>query len=78
MSIIITMQKIKIEIYLQIFINFRAFSIYRHQMKADFMDFFINFASTAGLWGCMLIPPAIVRAIYLAARLMSGNEPREQ
>ena len=42
------------------------------------IDFPINFASTAGLWGCMLIPPAIVRAIYLAARLMSGNEPREQ
>ena len=40
------------------------------------IDFTINFISTAGLWGCMLIPPAIVRTIYLAARLMSNDKPR--
>ena len=43
------------------------------------IDFPITFLMTGGLLGCMLFPSAaIVRTVYLAARLMSGNEPREQ
>ena len=42
------------------------------------IDFPINFASTSGFWLCMLIPSAIIRNIYIASRLMSGDEPTKQ
>ena len=45
----------------------------------EHIDFPINFASTCGLWFCIGFPSfAIVRPTYLAIRLMSGDEPREQ
>jgi len=46
--------------------------------KLTHIDFSINFASTSGLWFCMVIPGNIVRAIYLVTRIMCGDEQREK
>ena len=46
--------------------------------KLKHIGFPMNFASTSGLWFCMIIPGTIVRTIYLVTRIIYGDEQRER